>query len=250
MKKIRIDVGTSCNAPNSAYWLNKYSDLCVLGFEPNPKNIISLNTGIGTEKWNCIRIQLNNNSIYDNNNSKLCNINDNNNEFLLSECAIDDVEIPCKKKFFCTSDINTGCSSLHKPKENILKIPVEKEIEVDTFSLEYFFDNIFKKKYDYFEFLKTDTQSNDLNVLKSCGKYMSRICFIQSEYHTNGQYENEKSKSESLLSFDHFMEKNNFKRYWATSTDVRYVNLSLTNIIKNNNIIDDTYDFPNGLYTI
>lgn len=247
MQKIRIDVGTSCNAPNSAYWLSKYENLCILAFEPNPKNINSLNTGIGTEKWNSIRIQLNNNSIYDFNNNKICSISDKN-KFLLFECAIDNVEFGCKKNFFCTSDVNTGCSSLHKPIEQKLQIPVEKEIEVDVFPLEYFLKNFLKENNLYVEFLKTDTQSNDLNVLKSCGEYINRVCFIQSEYHTNGQYENEKNNLECLDSFDEFMKKNNFHRYWTTSTDVRYINLSLLDYIKNNNIKDDTYDFPNGIY--
>jgi hypothetical protein len=39
IKRVRLDVGTSSTAPNSAFWLSKYTDMAVFGFEPNPFNV-------------------------------------------------------------------------------------------------------------------------------------------------------------------------------------------------------------------
>ena len=49
IKRLRLDVGLSENAPQSEVWLFQYSDLFVIGFEPNPvscEKIVS-----GTSRW-------------------------------------------------------------------------------------------------------------------------------------------------------------------------------------------------------
>jgi hypothetical protein len=247
-QKIRIDVGTSCLAPNSAYWLNKYHDIIVLAFEPNPQNINSLYTGQDTEKWFDFSLQINSNSIFDKQKNKICNITDKNNKFFLYDYAIDDVFELCKKTFFCTSEQNTGCSSLNRPIESILKVSIKQQIEVNVAPLNYFLDKIDWNTFKYIEFLKTDTQSNDLNVVKSCKQYLNKICFIQSEYFTNNQYENEKNQNDCFHEFNNFMIKNNFSLYWKDGCDVRYVNNNLIDYIKNNNILDDSSDYPNGIF--
>jgi hypothetical protein len=38
IKKIRIDVGLSYDAPHSSQWLNEADDIFVFGFEPVPEN--------------------------------------------------------------------------------------------------------------------------------------------------------------------------------------------------------------------
>ena len=39
LTRVKLDVGTSINAPNSEYWLSSDNDVCVFGFEPNPFNV-------------------------------------------------------------------------------------------------------------------------------------------------------------------------------------------------------------------
>ena len=54
------------------------------------------------------------------------------------------------------------------------------------------------EKYKYIHFLKIDTQGNDLNVLKGCEQYLSKILFIQTEYTTNGEYYGEINEKNAL----------------------------------------------------
>jgi hypothetical protein len=42
--------------------------------------------------------------------------------------------------------------------------------------------------------LKTDTQGNDLQVLKSAGDYIKKVLFVQSEYWTRQVYYGEGTK--------------------------------------------------------
>mgnify|MGYP003395162049 CR=1 FL=1 len=44
-KQIKIDIGLSFAAPNSALWLDNLPDRIVFGFEPNPENVQELLTG-------------------------------------------------------------------------------------------------------------------------------------------------------------------------------------------------------------
>lgn len=84
INKARIDVGTSTHAPHSAMWLNKYSDMIVIGVEPNPFNYQKILDGEFTvlEGYQIIsntqRIKLNNKFI--------CNILDKGNFYTNRSC--------------------------------------------------------------------------------------------------------------------------------------------------------------------
>lgn len=226
INKARIDVGTSSTPLYAKMWLSKYSDMLVIGIEPNPFNY---------------------QKILDN--EFLCNLSDSSNFFKPIEVAIDNVDEPCEKTFYCTSQLNTGCSSLHKPLDGapgLNGVTTEKQVDVSVISLKTIFDNFPWQQIPFIEFLKTDTQSNDLNVIKSCKEYLNRICFIHSEYYTQGAYEGEKSQTECFQEFNEYMIANNFKCYSITGTDVSYVNTELIDHIIKNGIINDTEDSPNG----
>jgi hypothetical protein len=228
---ICIDVGTSCNAPFSAEILKKQKNTIIFGFEPNPQNVESLHTGHGKaiEKWILNpRICLSENAIYDNN-IKVCSLSDNNNIFEIFEYAIDDVQEETFKNFYCTSEENTGCSSLKKPIENILKVSIKNKINVKVIPLFYLLQQIDWKKYNYIDVLKTDTQSNDLNVIKSCKDYIKNIKYIQSEYHTGGQYEDEDSREQSFNNFEEYMKKYDFNLLNRDSHDIIYINKRFNN---------------------
>lgn len=51
------------------------------------------------------------------------------------------------------------------PIENRLKQKIKKKIKIPVFKLKYFLSKIDWNKFKYIEFLKIDTQGNDINVL-------------------------------------------------------------------------------------
>lgn len=247
INRARIDVGMSSTGPNAAFWLNKYDNMFVIGIEPNPVNYQRILDGEFIVNGE-IQIVANKDIVRIGNGEVLCNYVEKGNAFKGFEAAIDDVEDVTKKTFYCTNIVNTGCSSLHKPIDDRLNgAKTESEIEVDVISLEQLLENFPFEQIPVIEFLKTDTQSNDLNVVKSCGKYLGKVCFIFSEYYAHSAYEGEKNQSECYEEFQSFMYKNGFKLFYRTGTDVAYINESLIPYIIENNIINDCIEFQNGL---
>jgi hypothetical protein len=116
----------------------------------------------------------------------------------------------------------------------------EEVYNVEVMSLKYILDNL---DYEVIEVLKTDTQGNDLNVIKSLGDHIKNVVFIDSEYDESDDYENANSGEE----LDNFLEKNNFKKYQVVVQptrnmmveDSRYVNTLIENIDK----YSDNYTF-------
>jgi len=245
IKRIRLDVGTSSTAPNAAFWLSKYSDMAVFGFEPNPFNVESVINGINLYPNDYKLVQ--NKGIITKDNTIIATFEEKGNQFEIFEVAIDNVEQLTDKNFYCTSELNTGCSSLHKPiDEKLNGVVTEKVIQVKAMPLKEFLKNLDWEKIPYIEFLKTDTQSNDLNVIKSSGDYIKRICFVQSEYYAHSAYEGELSQQQSIHNFNEYMESKEFKSYYSSGTDVCYVNTQLIGEIIQNNIINDSLEFING----
>lgn len=247
INRARIDVGMSSTGPNAAFWLNKYDNMFVIGIEPNPVNYQRILDGEFIVNGE-IQIVANKDIVRIGNGEVLCNYVEKGNAFKGFEVAIDDVEDVTKKTFYCTNIVNTGCSSLHKPIDDRLNgAKTESEIEVDVISLKKLLENFPFEQIPVIEFLKTDTQSNDLNVVKSCGKYLEKVCFIFSEYYAHSAYEGEKNQSECYEEFQSFMYKNGFKLFYRTGTDVAYINENLIPYIIENNIINDCIEFQNGL---
>lgn len=244
--KARIDVGVCMTAPNSAVWLKNYKNMFVIGVEPNPYNYERLFDG--ENGINDYKVVVNE-SVVKLNNEYVSNYIDNGNYFFPIQVAIDNVNEICVKKFYCTSMLNTGCSSLLKPIDGspgLNGVTTEKEVDVNVISLKMILDKFPWQKIPYIEFLKTDTQGNDLNVIKSCGEYLNKICFVHSEYYAQSVYEGEKPQKECYQEFDEYMTQNNFKCYYLSGTDVSYVNLTLLNYITENKILNDLFEFPHG----
>jgi|688.fasta_scaffold352340_2 FkbM family methyltransferase len=244
IKKIRFDVGTGSTAPNTALWLKNNKDTAALCFEADPRNYDILISGGSTNQYqNKLRLSkkkylLKNGKIVkkiDPKTVKIFNIAISNSK---------------KKKlnFYLTDKKNFGTSSLLVPIEEKLKQRIVKKIKIPTIKLEYFLREIDFDKFKYIEFLKIDTQGNDINVLKSCKKYLNKICFVQAEYWAYNAYKGEKNRYNSLNSIVKFMKKKNFDMYYYTVTDVYFVNNSLKKYIFLDNVLDNTIDFENGLY--
>lgn len=166
-KRVKLDVGTSLNAPNSQKWLDADCELCVFGFEPNIYNLQILHTGI--HRWP-IKLDL----------DKI------NKSFFYINCALSDI-IEENVDFYCTDAENPGTSSLYKPKmanvDTITKVSVIRLID--------FFDLFPWETIPYIDQVKIDAQSADFSIVKGMGDYLSdKVVYLDVEATTNGQYEN------------------------------------------------------------
>jgi FkbM family methyltransferase len=197
---IFIDIGLSHNMPFSMEWLNTNSDIFVIGIEPNRNNFASCQNHLSksSHKERCHLIQ----------------------------AAVSDVDSPTKDTFYALT-VDSGTSSLHKPKGRFSN-NIESTYEVDVISLSYLLDNI---SYKVIKHLKTDTQGNDLSVIKSLRSHLKNVMDIYSEYDESEDYETANSGEE----LERFLLDNNFERYEyiygngqrpEKITDVRYANLN------------------------
>lgn len=246
IKNVRIDVGMSSTGPHTCYWLRKYNNLAVIGFEPNPDNFISLHDG-NMFVQNAYQL-VDNEKIITKNGEVICNYSEKNNVFIGFDFAIDDVEQPTQKTFYCTSILNTGCSSLYKPIEGKLNgVTLEKEVTVTAVPLKMILEKFPFDRIPYIDYLKVDTQANDINVIKSCGEYLKKACFVSCEYYTNGEYENEKGQSESFTQLNEIMKEGGFRCYSRSGVDAFFVNENLMEYVFENGILNDLADMENGL---
>jgi hypothetical protein len=219
--------------------------MAVFGFEPNPFNVECVRNGTDVYPNDYKLVQ--NKGIITKDNTIIATFEENRNQFEIFEVAVDNVNTPTKKTFYCTSELNTGCSSLHKPiDERLNGVVTDREVEVTAIPLKQFFENFNWEKIPFIEFLKTDTQSNDLNVIKSCGEYLKKICFVQSEYYAHSAYEGELSQSESFNNFNKYMIESGFKCYFSSGTDAAYVNEELIPYIIQNGLVNDSLEFTKG----
>ncbi len=212
----KIDVGTSIDAPNSAHWLLKDNSVFVLGIEPNITNVNILKNGSHKKpKFNYINA--NSHSILK---EDMFVKNYEPERFsLLEKVAIDNVDKVIEENFYCTSEINTGCSSLFKP-SSLLEVDVERIDKVEVASLEYILDSLDFPKDGHIMFVKTDTQGKDFDVVKSLRKYLKNVVALKCEYNTMNQYENKENPKEFIA----FMQHNGFILVNHTSYDFFFYN--------------------------
>ena len=162
INRVKIDIGLSYHAPQSAIWLHNEKDLQVFGFEPYPQNVEYIKMG----KDNPIQ------STY-----KVEKKNIEDGSFVLIPCALSN-KIG-KLNFYVTDD--PGCSSLFQPKKNIVS-PIRDIIKVPVFSLKHFFDLFPWDKMPIIEYIKIDAQGADLNILKGAEEYLTeRVVYVTAE---------------------------------------------------------------------
>lgn len=192
-KKIKIDIGLSYCAPNSAVWLNSDKETFVIGIEPckeASKKIIdnglyAFQTGDKIEFLHP--------------------------HFYMLNAAIDDVEIklvknvlyefPTKKFYLTKGDV--GTSSLLKP----IKHEVEKEYDVMVLPLWVILEGLDWNRFNYIELVKIDTQGKDLEVIKSAKEWLDKIVYLHCEINTNNEYEG----SPKVEEFDEYLLSKGFK---------------------------------------
>jgi FkbM family methyltransferase len=189
--KLRFDIGLSTNMPNSINWLSSDNDVFVIGIEPHPNNFRSCEEYLNNSpfKGRCYLI----------------------------EAAVDNVQSPTQKVFYGlggpATGYDSGTSSLRKPKGRFVN-SIDEVYNVDVIPLRYILDNI---QYDYINLLKTDTQGNDLNVLKSLNNHLNRVYDIYAEYDESNDYEGGNTGDE----LDQFLFQNNFEKYESITAPSR-----------------------------
>ena len=206
IRKIRIDVGLSVNAPVSKAWLNKFPDCVIFGFEPNAENLHYLLNDSKFKK-----------SI--------------GKRFFAFNVALDDDE-PGLKTFYMTK--GWGTSSLYKPKF----FKVRNTTQVPAIRLSDFLSFIPWDQFNYIEHLKIDTQGNDLRVLQSAGSYLSeRIALVTAEYTSRNQYEGGCNEND----LDKFMRMSGFDFVEGSrrDDDKTYINLKFKHLISGNMLVNE-----------
>lgn len=173
-KRVKLDIGTSRNAPFSEFWLQKDDELCVFGFEPNIYNVMNIKEPRihGYYQLNTERIDKN---------------------FFCINCALSNY-ISEQEPFYCAEE-DGGTSSLFKPVD--VRITVKEVTQVPVITLESFFDFFPWDKIDKIEQVKIDAQSSDFNIIKGIGNYLSeRVVYLDVETTTENQYENDENPEE------------------------------------------------------
>ena len=188
--KIKLDVGLSYSAPNSALWLKNLPNRIVFGFEPNRECLACLKKGLGYP-GGPNNLKLNPSYIGSTFYLVPCALDDNNDSHTTASPSLDSLpSVSFLYKTFYSTDGDLGASSLYQPVKEKLKM---KEIyPVFCCRLKEFFDLIDWNVIKYIEHIKIDAQGNDLRILYSAGDYLKKIVFITVEcenesafYHCN-----------------------------------------------------------------
>lgn len=197
-KKLRIDIGTSISAPVSKFWFERMQDIVVIGIEPNPDCVYE------ETLWY----------------NKLLSIqgvfkDDPQRDFYFHVIgACDDIENVEESDFFVTSK-NVGCSSLLKP----IGIQVEKVIKVQKFPMHHLLRHL---EFDSIELIKIDAQGKDLDIVKSMGDFISKVCFIDLEDNCERSYVGAPTKKAIL----DYMSSKGFHLYESSGGNSRFKNTS------------------------
>ncbi len=204
IKNIRLDIGLSYCAPNSAIWISQTNDTFIIGIEAN--------------KYAADRI-ITNGLIAHQNGVSYSYPNPN---FILLNIALDNVESKTTKPFYHMRG-DVGVSSLLKPTE-ALGDSVAELSDVDVYPLSDILEKIDWERFEYIELVKIDTQGKDLDIIKSAGSYLDKIVYLNCEINTFNHYENNPKPEE----YDLYLTNNNFE-------------FVLDNSIVDNEVVDKTY---------
>lgn len=169
-KRIKLDIGLSWAAPNSCIWLSDEPDTFVIGVEPN--------------RFANDRIK--SNGLYCQQTGQ--SVSYPNPHFDLIEVGIDDVESETTKPFYHMRN-DVGVSSLYKPNSNLDDVLHELS-DIKVIPLSSVLESIDWNRFEYIDILKIDTQGNDLNVIKSAGKFLDKIVYIYCEVNCETYYDN------------------------------------------------------------
>ncbi len=185
IRRVKIDIGLSVNAPQSQIWILQDPELFVLGFEPLSTNIDEIKSN--SSKW----------------------ANKLSSKFIgsriaLIRSALYSKHIPEGMDMYVTKN-DPGCSSLLEPKT--FEVDHVETVSVWTLNdaLDYFpFDRI-----PIIDHLKIDAQGSDFEILIGASRWIDKFFAVTVEVDIS-EY---KSSTNSQNNLDALMVKNNFIRY-------------------------------------
>ena len=301
VKKIRLDIGLTKEASNSANWLLEHDDIAVIGIEASPICHGALTYCMGTNSyinslylhqdkicrfvgyvsevyfknqilgWPHEMIMVDNQphknvrlpllkgkkvlhvspaELWDPERvfrlySVLEEIKDIKDKFCLIEGAVDNIKdpfMPIYQKFY-SSWPNVGCSSLIK--ENIEANErgmtdagadfdhtntIKEVFNVPSFSLDAVLEHIDWNTYPFIECIKIDVEGKDLDVLKSCKKYMDKVVYFRAEAHADTD------TFVKASDMTKFMHENNFELFDPADGDYKFINKKHKKMAKEMNL--------------
>jgi len=215
-KKLRFDIGTSINAPVSKFWLDRLTDICVIGIEPNPECVYKENFWNG--KYYSIP------KVFENHPQK--------DSYFHIIGACDNVDTLCESSFNVMT-VNVGTSSLLEPifpwKAGI---SLDKIIKVETFPMKDLLNNI---EIDLIELVKIDTQGKDLDIVKSMKEHVQKICYLDLEDDCTKDYKGASSRNEII----NYMNNVGFSMYESYGGNLRFKNTNINIPQHYNNLTGD-----------
>ena len=195
---LRFDVGLSFNMPNATQWLRNDPNVYVIGIEPHPGNFKSCCSHLETHHAG--------------------------DRCYLIEAAISNVGESREQDFYGLSG-DPGTSSLCRPIGRFENL-VDRVYTVETVSLASILDNL---NYEKVSVLKTDTQGNDLKVLKSAGDHLKNVDFIYAEYDESEDYEGANT-GEELDSYLYYMGFECYDRIFVPERNNKLVDCEYRNL--------------------
>ncbi|GAB5353511.1 hypothetical protein AAMO2058_000042300 [Amorphochlora amoebiformis] len=168
-KRVKIDIGLSWNGPNSDTWLTKFPDLMVIGVEPSVYNIMSLFR------------------LYYHKNNWTAPAESRRNYIIPT--AVDDGKE--RMETFYQGAGDGGTSSLNEFKNG--NFSTRFITNVPTIRLKKIIDSIPEDQFPLIEHIKSDTQGNDVKVLRSAGDTLQkRVVYYSAE---PGEFEKNQYKT-------------------------------------------------------
>jgi len=218
IKNIRFDIGLSYCAPNSTIWLNESDDTFVIGIEAN--------------KYACDKIISGGFIAH----QKHLSFPYPHKNFVLINVALDDVKEMTTKPFYHMSS-DVGVSSLLKPTDSLgenIHVGIDQTLfsrhtlqevsDVTVIPFSFILEKIDWDRFKYVELVKIDTQGKDLDIIKSAGKFLDKIVYLNCEINTFDHYENNNKPNQ----FNDFLINNGF-------------DFVLDNSFVNGEVVDRTY---------
>ena len=207
IKKIKLDIGLSYNAPVSQNLLKEENDVFVFGFEPLKESYEGILSGNIVKKSKKHGEPLEKRFL------------DENRIFLLP-FALNDKHEESEVTFFKTLR-DVGCSSLFEPKDK--REMKNEKTTVKTTSLKNFFDLFDWDRFSYIEWIKIDAQGSDLNILKGAENYLKdRVVYVTAEGHGGG-YHNAEKNIEKFIT-EYMISQNFIKVNHPNTQDPTYLN--------------------------
>jgi hypothetical protein len=202
VNSVKIDVGLRYDAPHTRNWLTQNENCMVFGFEanrratdymfatPEERQKININDYFlpTPDYWTCLDYSLIGKRCY------------------ILPVALDLVNEPEMKTFYIvpkTDKSGEDCCSLMKPVDDFCSSPEVSQV------MAYSLADFMKLLPDgtVVDYIKTDVQGKDLDVIKSAGDYIKQVIYITTEENTN-QYEN--SSHNTLHVVHNYVKKKGF----------------------------------------